>query len=143
MSHPSKCPHEVYWPAKDSVNLGCQQCNPDGLGVGSTPVLPRSSGDTLGRREEPKTNCVKCGNIRTYCTPNCRHCGTPFPEADLRGIVNPSNIKQAGTCPACGSAIHYDVLDKAGKVKKSEWQCADCDEKYPAPKRQGEDSDED
>lgn len=146
MNHPSKCEHGCYWPKNDPVNLGCQQCNPDGLGSGSSPVLPRSSGDVLGRRDEVKTNCTKCGNIRTYSSPTCRLCGTLFPEADLRGVINPANIKQVGNCPDCGSAVHYDVLTKAGAVKKSEWQCADCDTIYPAPNRAGDerdDSDED
>lgn len=139
MSHPSKCPHDVYWPANDPVNLGCQQCNPDGLGNdGSVPILPRSSGDTLGRRDD-KRECCPCGNVRTYSGPNCRACNKPFPESDLRGrAMAAANQLQAGTCPQCGSAVHFETK------KKNTWQCADCNTEYNAPKHVvGEDPDED
>ena len=137
MSHPRKCQHDVYWPSADPVNLGCQQCNPSGLGNdGSIPLLPRSSSDALGRPDK-KENCKQCGNIRTYFSPNCQHCGAVFPEVELRGVINPSNITQAGACPKCHSTIHYEVV-RNGKVLKSVWCCADCENEYKAPSRAGD-----
>jgi hypothetical protein len=127
VSHPSKCQHSVYWPASDEVNLGCQQCNPNGLGAGEAPVLPRSSSDTLGR-SDARENC-ECGNLRTYFTNNCRHCGKSFPEAELRGQSNlTANRRQTGACPECCSTIHYETN------KKGTWECSDCGTKFKAPK---------
>ncbi len=140
VSHPSKCEHGVYFPANDEVNLGCQSCNPDGLPAGSEPILPRSSSDGLGRQEK-KENCKQCGNIRTYFSPNCRHCGALFPEVELRGIINPSNITQVGACPKCHGTVHYEVIVR-GKVLKSRWECSDCGEIYAAPKRAGDELNE-
>ena len=128
MSHPSKCSHDVYWPSGDEINLGCQLCNPDGLGAGATPVLPRSSSDTLGR-DDARETCV-CGNLRTYFTNNCRHCGAAFPETDLRGQSDvTANRRQSGACTECGSTIHYETK------KKSVWECADCGTQFRAPKK--------
>ena len=128
MNHPSKCAHSVYWPANDPVNLGCQICNPAGLGESPAPIMPRSSSDALTQKMVAVTNCKGCGNVRTYCTDSCRVCGTPFPAADLRGHDGPSNKKQAGGCSACGSTIHYET------DKKNLWECAECGETYRAPK---------
>jgi len=127
VSHPSKCEHGVYWPANDNINGGCQQCNPDGLPDGPTPVLPRSSADALAQNNAALTHCKKCGNVRTYCTPNCRVCGTPFPVVDLHA-QGPSNKKQPGSCPECGSNVHYETK------KISEWECSECGTKFRAPK---------
>ena len=128
MSHLSKCFHGVYWPAADKVNLGCQLCNPDGMPTGADPILPRSSSDTLGR-DETRECCTHCGNIRTYFTPNCRHCGGAFPEDDSRGHKQvTANRRQAGACPECFSTIHYETN------KKSIWECSDCGHKFRAPK---------
>lgn len=126
MSHASKCEHGCYWPSADPVNLGCQLCNPDGLGVGENPILPRSSGDPLGRNDEHET-CKGCGNLRTYFSKQCRHCGAAFPDDDIRSRgQETANRRQIGSCPACGSSVHYETN------KKSVWQCADCGTKYPA-----------
>jgi hypothetical protein len=129
VSHPSKCQHAVYWPAADEINMGCQQCNPAGLGAGKEPMLPKSSGDALMRGEARET-CVGCGNLRTYFAPECRHCGKPFPEDSSRG-VGLANLHQSGSCPECGSAVHYET------EKKSVWLCADCGAKFKAPKLKG------
>jgi len=128
VSHPSKCEHGVYWPAADAINLGCQVCNPDGLPDGPVPVLPRSASDVLAQKTIPASNCVKCGNVRTYSMPNCRVCSTPFTETDLRGYDSPSNKKQPGMCPECSSTVHYET------VKKSIWECSECGTKFKAPK---------
>jgi predicted RNA-binding Zn-ribbon protein involved in translation (DUF1610 family) len=128
VSHPSKCSHGVYWPAADPINLGCQACNPDGLGGGDVPVLPRSSSDTLGRHDEHET-CHGCGNIRTYFSQQCRHCGAAFPDDGARSRgQETANRLQLGACPECGSTVHYETK------KKSEWECADCGKKYKALK---------
>jgi DNA-directed RNA polymerase subunit M/transcription elongation factor TFIIS len=124
-----KCSHGVYWPASDEVNLGCQQCNPAGLPDGPTPVMPRTAADALMQKVVAVTNCSKCGNVRTYSTPNCRVCATPFPEIDLRGIEGPANKHQVGDCPDCGSSVHYEVKDKPGK-----WECVECGKVFRAPK---------
>jgi DNA-directed RNA polymerase subunit M/transcription elongation factor TFIIS len=93
------------------------------------PVLPRSSGDTLGRKDSGRETCRACGNLRTYFTTNCRNCGAQFPDDGLRSRNQATaNNRQAGECPKCGSTIHYDT------EKKSIWCCADCGEKYRAPK---------
>ena len=129
MSHPNKCSHSVYWPAADDTALGCQSCNPDGMPSGATPVLPRSSGDTLGRENGERATCVACGCLRTYFTANCRNCGVQFPDDDARGHgQTTANRRQTGECPKCGSAVHYET------DKISIWCCADCGEKYRAPK---------
>ncbi len=78
-------------------------------------------------------NCTKCGNVRTYCTPNCRVCGTPFPEVDFNSQDGPSNRKQLGACPECGSNVHYETN------KLSEWECSECGKKFRAPKTNDED----
>ena len=139
----NRCVHGVYLSVSDSLSglaWGCQQCFPAGHPEsGSEPVLPRSN-EGLNRRDK-KENCKQCGNIRTYFSPNCRHCGAVFPEVELRGIVNPSNITQLGACPNCHSSVHYEVVVH-GRVLKSKWQCAECDEIYNAPKRAGEDFNE-
>lgn len=128
VSHPSKCDHGVYWPAADAIALACQLCNPDGMPTGQDPILPRSSGDTLGR-DETRECCTHCGNIRTYFAPNCRHCGLPFPEDDSRGHAQgTANRRQPGACPECSGCVHYET------EKKSIWQCADCATLYKAPK---------
>lgn len=128
----SKCEHGVYFPAGDPVNLGCQLCNPDGLGAGEAPVLPHSSGDTLHHKTSTVDTCV-CGNVRTYSLPNCRVCHRPFPETEQRGrSQTAANSRQAGVCPECGSTVHYEML------KKGWWCCADCECEYRAPKLRGE-----
>lgn len=127
MAHPSKCSHDVYWPAADEINLGCQLCNPDGLGAGEVPVLPRSSGNSLGRHDEARETCHACGNLRTYFKTVCMHCGAAFPDDNLRGRgQETANRRQVGTCPDCGSAVHYETK------KKSVWACADCNTEYRA-----------
>jgi DNA-directed RNA polymerase subunit RPC12/RpoP len=91
-------------------------------------VLPRSSGDTLGRGDGAHATCIACGNLRTYFTANCRNCGAQFPD-DQRGRgQTTANRRQSGECPKCGSTVHYET------DKKSVWQCCDCDEKFKAPK---------
>lgn len=123
-----KCDHGVYWPAGDSVNRGCQQCNPEGLGAGDAPILPRSSGDVL-THQTPSLDYCTCGNVRTFSFPNCRVCGKPFPDIDRRSRTQFSaNSRQAGTCPKCNSAVHYQTK------KKGQWECVDCGTVYVAPK---------
>ena len=132
MKHPFKCSHGVYWPATDEINLGCQYCNPDGLGVGECPVLPRSSSDSLGRFDAHDT-CMACGNMRTYFSQQCRHCGAAFPDDDARGRgQETANRKQLGACTSCGSTVHYETS------KKGEWECSDCGVKYKAPRLEAE-----
>ncbi len=122
------CEYGVYIGCNDTLALACQLCNPDGLGAGATPVLPRSSSDTLGR-DDARENCI-CGNLRTYFTNNCRHCGAAFPETDLRGQSDvTANRRQSGACTECGSTIHYETK------KKSMWECADCGTQFRAPKK--------
>ncbi len=105
---------------------GCNACYPDGRPETETPVLPRSSGDTLGRDNARET--CKCGNLRTYFSPTCRHCGTPFPDVDAKSVTTQQNTRaNVGACPACRSTIHYETK------KVSEWECADCGTKYRAP----------
>lgn len=124
-----KCAHDVYWPDKDAIAYSCQQCNPDGTGDGPTPVLPRSSSDPLTSDKSDKVEtCEKCGNIRTYFSKECRFCNHPFPITTNGRQQATANIHQAGTCPACGSTIHFDL----GNGK---WECCDCGVTYPGVKR--------
>lgn len=130
----ARCKHGVYLPPNDQESglaWGCQLCYPAGhpeTEGAEAPVLPRSSGDTLCRRDDARETC-SCGNLRTYFTANCRHCGAAFPEDSLRGREQgTANRRQAGSCPECGSTVHYET------DKKSVWQCADCDTKFKAPK---------
>ena len=132
MSRPSKCSHGVYWPAADEINLGCQTCNPDGLGAGECPILPRSSSDVLVRYDAHET-CKSCGGLRTYFSQQCMHCGAAFPDDDVRSRgQETANRRQIGACPECGSTVHYETK------KKSEWECSDCRAKYKAPRLESE-----
>lgn len=127
-----RCPHGIYMSAVDaaiSKSWGCDQCYPDGhpLDGDKSPIMPRSSADVLSR-ENARTNCVKCLNIRTYFSPTCRHCGTSFPEVEARSVTSQQNTRaNAGACPSCRSTIHYETK------KVSKWLCADCDTEYTAP----------
>ena len=125
-----RCSHGVYRAPGDTKSWGCVQCFPDGHDAGPSPVLPRSSADPLNAaRTAKQSECTQCGGLRTYSSTNCRACGTPFPIDDAAGRVQGSaNAHAAGTCPSCGSAVHYEI-------SKSRWQCSDCDTIYPAPAR--------
>lgn len=129
-----KCSHGIYWPSKDPIAFGCQQCNPDGMGDGAIPVLPRSSGDPLESHVVSHADdyCTQCGNVRTYSSPDCRVCGKMFPVVELRGQTSASNNRQSGQCPKCNSAVHFET------DKPSVWECSDCGEHYKAPKRKGD-----
>jgi DNA-directed RNA polymerase subunit M/transcription elongation factor TFIIS len=124
----AKCSHGVY-----GDGWGCQQCHPPGSADFDqpTPVLPRSSADPLNADKTGKMEtCPKCGNLRTYFSNECRVCHAPFPITDERGRAQgTANMHQAGVCPACGSAVHYETK------KATFWECADCGEEYPASKR--------
>ncbi len=126
-----RCEHGLYVSPGESKSWGCAQCYPDGHFAGPTPILPRSSGDPLNAdRTDKMENCNNCGGIRTYSSTACRACGTPFPIDNSQGRVQASaNVHAAGTCPKCGSAVHYETK------KKSRWRCVDCDTIYPAPAR--------
>lgn len=127
-----KCAHGVYWPDADPVALSCQLCNPGGTGDGPVPILPRSSADPLNAVKTEKIETCECGNVRTYFSDICRFCHKPFPKDLERGRVQgTANAHAAGTCPECGSTIHYETK------KKNEWECADCGELYPASKKVG------
>ena len=118
----SKCEHGVYWPAGDPVNLGCQACNPAGLGEELAPVVLRTEPEAVAA----STNCTRCGNVRTYSSPNCRVCGQQFPERVYENCH--SNVTEPGACPFCGCASHFET------TKKSTWQCTDCLKEFRAPK---------
>jgi len=126
----NKCGHGCYVSPGDTLSWGCQQCYPTGHpDATATPVLPRSSGDTLGRENGERATCIACGCLRTYFTANCRNCGVQFPDDDACGHgQTTANRRQTGECPKCGSAVHYET------DKISIWCCADCGEKYRAPK---------
>lgn len=125
-----KCEHGVHLSPGETLSWGCQQCYPNGHPeVTENPVLPRSSGDTMGRKESERELCGSCGNMRTYSGPACLRCLTPFPDDGHRGRGQvTANSRQVGACPECGSCVHYDT------EKKSVWECSDCGEKFRAPK---------
>ena len=127
-----RCVHGIYMSAADAASgksWGCDSCWPDGRPETATPVLPRSSGDTLGRDEGERVKCHACGNLRTYFAKQCRVCGADFPDDDLRGRGQmTANRRQVGECSQCGSAVHYET------EKKSVWQCADCMTLFKAPR---------
>ena len=127
----NKCSHGVYLPAGDQINLGCQQCNPDGLGGEREVVLPRTSDtDVNFVRHVQREVCSNCGNVRTYSSDACRVCFRPFPALDTSGRLQPTaNERERGRCPKCGSVIHYETK------RRSVWECADCGTKFPAVKR--------
>lgn len=117
----NKCEHGVYWPVADPINLGCQQCNPTGyLNEGPALVVAESAPVVVS------TNCTRCGNVRTYSSPNCRVCGQQFPERVYENYQ--STMTEPGTCPFCGCASHFET------TKKSMWQCTDCLKEFRAPK---------
>jgi len=128
----NRCQHGIFISDADlesGKNWGCNACWPDGRPVTEAPVLPRSSSDTLGRENGERATCVACGCLRTYFTANCRNCGVQFPDDDACGHgQTTANRRQTGECPKCGSAVHYET------DKISIWCCADCGEKYRAPK---------
>jgi ribosomal protein L37AE/L43A len=125
----AKCAHGIYMSGADEAigkSWGCDACYPDGRPDTESPVLPRSSGDALGRDSARET--CKCGNLRTYFSKECRHCGALFSDVDSRSITSQQNTRtNAGACPACRSTIHYETS------KVSIWECADCGTKYKAP----------
>ena len=138
-----RCEHGIYLSEADvpsGRSWGCSSCFPDGHPEATqVPVLPRSAADSLMQKIVLPANCTKCGNVRTYCTPNCRVCGTLFPEVDFNSQGGPSNKKQPGSCPECGSNVHFEVRDNLGRVSKTKWECSECCTKFHAPKMNDED----
>lgn len=126
-----RCEHGLYVPPGDTKSWGCAQCYPDGHGTGPTPILPRSSADTLNADRTAKMDtCNNCGGLRTFSSTACRACGTPFPTDNSLGRAQGSaNVHAAGVCPKCGSTVHYETK------KASQWECSDCGKLFPAPKR--------
>ena len=122
-----KCPHGVYWPDADPIALSCQQCNPDGTGVGVAPVLAhRICGITYHGGNEGRESCT-CGCIRLHSRPDCPVCGATYPKA-TEHQAGGANATREGVCPTCGSNTHYETS------KARVWECADCGTKYSAPR---------
>lgn len=124
-----RCPHGIYLPDGDEKAWGCQSCYPQGHLDTPVPVLPRSSGDPLNSNRTESLPKCECGAIALSTRTRCGVCGLPYPyglsDARTQGTANE---RAPGTCPDCGSNIHYETK------KPSEWECADCGTKYPAPK---------
>jgi ribosomal protein L37AE/L43A len=123
-----RCTHGVYWPKGDDKAYGCQACNPLPTEKGRQPILPKYSNDPLNATKTEELEKCKCGNIRTFSSTTCRVCGEPFEGDATERQQGAANSKTPGTCPDCGSTVHY-----VGPGKK-EWTCADCGAVFPAPK---------
>ncbi len=125
-----RCKHDVYIPDEGTeLAWSCTLCYPAGHPEAQTaaPVFNRRNSLNLTSTGKlPK--CLDCDSILTVSSGGkCRHCGKEYellaPE-HLR-----ANNSQPGSCPECGSGVHY-----IGKTKRT-WVCADCCHAYNAPKR--------
>ena len=127
MGQLNKCVHGVYQPEGDQIAFYCSICNPNPV-TGPAPILPKSSGDPLAldSTDNPEF-CPGCGNMRLYSTESCNVCGFSWGKGAGRE-QGMANAKQPGTCPTCGSSVHYEF-------KPGVWDCADCGECYPQPRR--------
>ena len=130
-----KCQHGVYIPEGEAVALYCAICNPDGVPDGPIPILPRSAADLFNmNKTEGREYCPRCECLRTYSqdashpVDTCRVCGFKYPPKASRN-QSEANAHPTGSCPECGSLVHYEV-------NKKTWECADCGKKYPAVRRQ-------
>lgn len=124
-----KCGHGVYWPEKQLIAEDCQLCNPNGnpdRGEATTPHFNRRSSLTMSSTGK-LPNCPSCGTILTVSNGGkCLVCHGEYiidaPEK-LR-----ANNRVPGVCPECGAGVHFELNSK-------EWQCAECDTVYKAPKQ--------
>jgi len=126
----AKCEHGSYIPEGHTVAVYCRFCNPAGVADGPTPILPKSSGDALNiKRTDSRGSCASCGCIRVYSMTKCPNpkCGADYPTDKATREQLVANAKQEGSCPECGSTVHYESKDG--------WECCDCGKTYPAPKR--------
>ena len=95
--------------------------------------------DTLKQKERKRRCChdpAEIPSVAVMMRAKPAHAAiferTSQPTADIAEQPFPripcANRRQAGSCPECGSTVHYET------DKKSVWQCADCDTKFKAPK---------
>jgi hypothetical protein len=83
------------------------------------------------------TKCPHGVHIRDYCSvctqggPQNTRPGIVLPRSSadpLTGRAIRANVNSENQCPACHSHVHIELSEKMH-------ECADCGEKYPAPKR--------
>ena len=127
-----RCEHGVYLPEGQTKAWGCQGCYPEGHPEvdGQKLVLPRSVNFSA---DIDINRCPKCSGplLSSFGTANvgrCVSCNEDF-VIETRNPSARANTKQAGSCPECGSNIHYETSDKKF------WTCADCANEYAAPRQ--------
>jgi hypothetical protein len=123
-----KCEHGVYIPPGDLIANYCSLCHPERVG-GDTPVLPRSSGDPLRVKIANRERCPDCGGPRLFSQQVCPVCGCIFEAVEERREQAVANNRTPGTCPDCGSTVHYE------NAKSGYWDCADCGTIYRASRK--------
>jgi ribosomal protein L37AE/L43A len=128
-----KCEHGIYLATPEEVASGkanyCTFCTPAG-NPDAKPVQFNRRGALQMTETGKLPRCPNCNNA-ILAISNGGKCVVCKEEFEINAPHKlRANNRQPGICPKCGSGVHKEV-------DRRTWECADCGDRFKAPKRLG------